>query len=89
MSALPLKGWIFEPLWVPGKRSWLVDYPWSSLLHYQKGNAREWQPMNRVLEAFRLSQNRRGRAAYVFWLRARTENEDGKIGADTTICVSQ
>ena len=37
--------------------------------------------MDRVLEAFRLSQDRRGRAAYVFWLEARAENEGGKIDA--------
>ena len=37
--------------------------------------------MYRVLEAFRLSQDRRGRAAYVFWLEARAENEGGKIDA--------
>ena len=37
--------------------------------------------MDRVLEAFRLSQDRRGRAAYVSWLEARAENEGGKIDA--------
>ena len=64
-----------------GERDRLVDYPWSSLRHYQKGNAPDWQPMDRVLEAFRLSQNRRGRAAYVSWLEPRAENEGGKIDA--------
>ena len=37
--------------------------------------------LDRVLEAFRLSQDRRGRAAYVSWLEARAENEGGKIDA--------
>ena len=37
--------------------------------------------MDRVLEAFRLSQDRRGRKAYVAWLEARAENEGGKIDA--------
>ena len=35
----------------------------------------------RALEAFRLSQDRRGRAAYISWLEARAENEGGKIDA--------
>jgi hypothetical protein len=64
-----------------GGRGSLLDYPWSSLRHYPKGSAPEWQPMDRVLEAFRLSQDRRGRAAYVSWLEARAEHEGGKIDA--------
>ena len=51
----------------------------------EKGNAPEWQPMDRVLEAFRLSQDRRGRKAYVAWLEARAENEGGKIEAGTSV----
>ena len=64
-----------------GGRDRLVGYPRSSLRHYQKSNAPDWQPMDRVLEAFRLSQDRRGRAADVSWLEARAENEGGKIDA--------
>ena len=56
-----------------GGRDRLVDYPRSSLRHYPKGHAPDWQPMDRVLEAFRLSHDRRGRAAYVSWLEARAE----------------
>ena len=41
----------------------------------------DWQPMDRVLEAFRPSQDRRGRAAYISWLEACAENEGGKIDA--------
>jgi REP element-mobilizing transposase RayT len=63
-----------------GGRGKLADYPWSSLRHYAKGNAPEWQPMDRVLDAFRLSRDRRGRTAYVSWLEARAENEGGGIG---------
>ena len=37
--------------------------------------------MDRVLEAFRLSHDRRGRAAYISWLEACAENEGGKIDA--------
>jgi putative transposase len=59
----------------------LVAYPWSSLRHYPKGNAPEWQPLDRVLDAFRLSHERRGRAAYVSWLEARAATEGGRIEA--------
>ena len=38
-----------------GRRDRLEDYPRSSLRSYPKGNAPDWQPMGRVLEAFRLS----------------------------------
>ena len=62
-----------------GGRGSLVSYPWSSLRHYPKGNAPEWQPMERVLDAFRLSQDRRGRVAYVCWLEARAEHAGGRI----------
>ena len=72
---------------VGGKRGALVDYPWSSLRHYSKGTAPEWQPVERVLEAFRLSQDRRGRAAYVTWLEARAANEGGKIGDDAMAAI--
>ena len=37
--------------------------------------------IHRALEAFRLSQDRSGRAAYISWLEARAENEGGKIDA--------
>ncbi len=57
----------------------LADYPWSSLRHYPKGNPPEWQPMERVLDAFRVVHNRRGRSAYLAWLEARAQNEGGKI----------
>jgi len=58
----------------------LVDYRWSSLRHYPKGNPPPWQPMDRVLDAFRLSHERRGCLSYVSWLEARALNEGGKIG---------
>ena len=64
-----------------GGRDRLVDYPRRSLRHYPKGHAPDWQPMDRVLEAFRLSHDRRGRAAYVSWLEARAAHEGGKIDA--------
>ena len=61
-----------------GAHAKLVNYPWSSLRHYPKGNAPLWQPLERVLDGFRLSQERRGLLAYVSWLEARAANEGGK-----------
>jgi len=62
-----------------GRRGVLAGYPWSSLRHYAKGDAPEWQPLERVLDAFRLSHERRGRAAYLDWLEARAAHDGGKI----------
>jgi putative transposase len=62
-----------------GDHGKLVAYPWSSLRHYPQGNAPEWQPLDRVLDAFRLSHERRGRAAYISWLEARAAAEGGRI----------
>lgn len=38
-----------------------------------------WQPLDRVLDAFRLNHERRGRIAYVSWLEARAATEGGRI----------
>ncbi len=61
-------------------RGKLVDYPWSSLRHYAKGRPPSWQPLERVLEAFRLSKERRGRVSYIQWLEARASEHGGAIG---------
>ena len=57
----------------------LIDYPWSSLRHYPKENPPPWQPMDRVLDVFKLSHEKRGRLAYVSWLEARALYDGGKI----------
>jgi REP element-mobilizing transposase RayT len=62
-----------------GRRGVLAGYPWSSLRHYAKGDAPEWQPLDRVLDAFRLSHERRGRAAYLDWLETRAAHDGGRI----------
>src|SRR5690606_12943690 len=46
-----------------GNRSPVADYRWSSLAAYAKGKGPEWLVMNRVLAAFELSQDGRGRRA--------------------------
>ena len=62
-----------------GVKGKLVDFPWSSLPQYSKGNPPAWMEINRVLDAFKLSHDRRGRSAYVAWLEARASNDEGKI----------
>jgi putative transposase len=60
----------------------LVDYPWSSLRHYVRENPPPWQPMERVLEAFKLSKDRRGRTSYLAWLETRAAEHGGAINEE-------
>lgn len=55
----------------------LLSYPWSSLEHYQSGRGPEWLEMNRVLSAFELAGDRRGRRAYVKSLEVRARDREG------------
>jgi REP element-mobilizing transposase RayT len=57
----------------------LVSYLWSSLPSHQKGNGPDWLVSERILRAFQLSNDGRGRRAYVAWLEARASNDGGKI----------
>ena len=70
-----------------GKRGPLTDYKWSSLPAYVKGNGPDWLVMERVLRAFELAQDGRGRRAYVAWLEARAANEGGKIDDAATAAI--
>jgi REP element-mobilizing transposase RayT len=56
-----------------GKRGKLVSYKWSSLPCYLTGKGPEWLVLDRVLGAFELAKDGRGRRAYVAWLEARAE----------------
>lgn len=67
-----------------GERGPLVDYEWGSLLSYSKGKAPGWVTMDRVLSAFELSADGRGRRAYVEWLEARAANDGGEIDEAAT-----
>jgi putative transposase len=51
----------------------LSGYRWSSLPHYTKGNGPEWLETDRVLGAFELARDGRGRHAYVTWLEERAK----------------
>ena len=62
-----------------GDRGKLVDFPWSSLPQYAKGNPSAWLAIERVLDAFKLSHDRRGRSAYVAWLEERSSADGGRI----------
>ena len=62
-----------------GKQGPLVGYKWSSLASYVKGNGPDWLVMDRVLRAFELAKDGRGRRAYVAWLEARAANDEGKL----------
>jgi putative transposase len=54
-----------------GRRGSLASYRWSSLGGYLGGKAFAWQVHERVLKAFELARDGRGRRAYVAWLEAR------------------
>jgi REP element-mobilizing transposase RayT len=67
-----------------GKRGPLTGYSWSSLGAYDKGRGPEWLVFDRVLRAFELARDGRGRRAYVAWLEARAANDGGAIDAAAT-----
>lgn len=57
----------------------LVSYTWSSLPCYQTGNGPDWLVLDRLLGAFELAKDGRGRRAYVAWLEERAE-AGGDVG---------
>lgn len=52
----------------------LLDYEWSSLGVYARGRGPEWLETARVLQAFELAQNTRGRRAYLRHLVERAKD---------------
>lgn len=62
-----------------GVKGALIDYKWSSLPGHLKGGGPDWLVMDRVLRAFELAKDGRGRRAYVAWLEARAATDGGKI----------
>lgn len=64
---------------VGANRGKLVSYQWSSLADYARGKGPDWLEMDRLLNAFELAKDGWGRRAYVSWLEARAENDDGKV----------
>ena len=62
-----------------GDRERLVAYPWSSLPAYKNGKGPKWLVMDRVLEAFALAKEGRGRRAYVEYLERRASEDGGNL----------
>lgn len=62
-----------------GGRGKLVSYKWSSLPCYVSGKGPDWLVLDRVLAAFELAKDGRGRRAYVAWLEARAD-AGGDVG---------
>ncbi len=62
-----------------GEKGSLLGYSWSSLPCHASGKGPEWLDTDRLLWAFELAGDGRGRRAYVAWLEARAANEGGKI----------
>lgn len=62
-----------------GDREKLVSYKWSSLPAYQRGKGPKWLVMDRVLEAFALAKEVRGRRAYVEYLERRASEDGGNL----------
>ena len=70
-----------------GAQGPFARYKWSSVASYQKGNGPDWLVMERVLRAFELAQDGRGRRAYVAWLEARAANDEGKIDEAAMLAI--
>ena len=62
-----------------GAHGKLVDYEWSSLPAYRRGKGPAWLQFDRVLAAFELAQDGRGRRAYVAYLENRAASEGGNL----------
>jgi putative transposase len=60
-------------------RGKLVSYKWSSLPCYLSGKGPDWLVLDRVLGAFEMAKDGRGRRAYVAWLEVRAA-EGGDVG---------
>lgn len=71
-----------------GNRGTLADYRWSSVASYAGGKTPPWLVHERVLRAFELARDGRGRRAYVAWLEARAA-EGGQITAEATKALKQ
>ncbi len=56
-----------------GKHGNLASYQWSSLSYYATGKHPQWLVTERVLQAFELSRDGRGRRAYLAWLESKAD----------------
>ena len=67
-----------------GERGELSDFRWSSLFFYAKGKKPDWLVFDRVLRAFELAEDGRGRRAYVAWIEERGKEDGGGISQEAT-----
>jgi putative transposase len=67
-----------------GAKGKLTGYRWSSLPAHAKGSGPDWLETGRLLRAFELAGDGRGRRAYLDWLEARAANDGGKIDGEAT-----
>jgi putative transposase len=65
-----------------GVRGKLADYEWSSLPGYRRGKGPVWLVSERVLGAFELARDERGRRAYVEYLEKRAAEDGGNLSAE-------
>lgn len=66
-----------------GKKGKLLDYEWSSLRAYaSRGKGPDWLVRERVLKGFELSQDGRGRRAYVDYLEKRARSNRGELSPE-------
>jgi putative transposase len=70
-----------------GKHGKLVNYPWSSLAAYRRGKGPKWLVFDRVLAAFELSKDGRGRRAYVDYLEKRGAENDGNLSEEAMVAL--
>jgi len=69
---------------VGGSKGNLLKYKWSSLHDYKRGSGPDWLVRKRLLDAFELSRDGRGRNAYVAWMEQRAK-DGGKGISDEAI----
>lgn len=70
-----------------GTNGKLADYEWSSLPAYQKGKGPPWLCLDRVLAAFDLSQDGRGRRAYVTYMEKRAAENGGNLSEPAMLAL--
>jgi len=62
-----------------GKRGELAAFEWSSLPAYRRGKGPPWLVFDRVLAAFELAKDGRGRRAYADYLEQRAAQDGGNL----------
>jgi REP element-mobilizing transposase RayT len=62
-----------------GSHGKLGAYKWSSIKAYESGKGPDWMVIERVMRAFELAEDGRGRRAYIEWLEARASNHGGEV----------